>query len=131
MYKLVVIISYWIRTFYLPNPFASLGDNIMVPIGMFDFPIPTNAINMFFGSAVLVPITFCIVGRFYHKGEDSPIKGSLLFLLFYTIHNGLVYLASLADFAWWANIGIMLSYLVVLLAFEKLMYKVQNCGVVV
>ncbi|WP_294475827.1 hypothetical protein [uncultured Ruminococcus sp.] len=131
MYKFVVIISYWIRTFYLPNPFEKFGKNIMIPMGMFEFPIPTNAINILFGSAVLVPFTFWVVGIFYDKGEDRPIKGSILFLLFYALHNGLVYLASLADFAWWAIIGSLLVYLVVLFALLKLVYKLRNCGLVV
>ena len=131
MYKFVVIISYWIRTLYLPNPFEKFGKNIMMQMGMFDFPIPTYAINILFGSVVLVPSTFCVVGLFYDKGEDKPIKGSILFLLFYALHNSLVYLASLADFARWAIIGLLFAYLVVLFALVKLVYKLRNCGLVV
>lgn len=92
MYKLVAAISVIIRTFYLPNPFECLEGKIFLPCGIVDIPIPSSAVNLLFSVLVLAPISFEITGLYYEKGYDNPVKGSFLYLVFFSIHVGLLHL---------------------------------------
>ncbi len=76
MYKLFILISVVIRTFYLPNPFINF------PYGML--------INIFI-EPLLHIFTFSVVGLFYKRGE-LPFLGSFLYLFFYIVHIGLLQL---------------------------------------
>lgn len=87
MYYLVHTVSVIIRQFFVSNPFENAA--IEVPFGPVFF-------NMIIGAA-LVLITYMVVGIFY-KRRSSPAVGSMLFLLFYLVHNGLLVLMSKAEF---------------------------------
>lgn len=77
MYHIIKLLSYFIRTFLLPNPFSPLGASAEI-------------INIIFGIA-LVPITYCMVGLNYKKGSE-PGFGSFLFLVVYAINSLVTYL---------------------------------------
>lgn len=81
-YTSVASLSYLVRSFYLPNPFENYEWGIII--------------NLVVGAA-LYPITFKVVGLFYKRGY-APVLGSILYLLFYTIHTGLLVLLSKFDF---------------------------------
>ena len=87
MYYLVHTVSVIIRQFFVSNPFENAA--IEVPFGPVFF-------NLIIGAA-LVPITYMVVGIFY-KRRSSPAVGSMLFLMFYLVHNGLLVLMSKAEF---------------------------------
>ena len=98
MGEIMVILSVIIRTFYLPNPFESLGTMGIV-------------YNLML-SSFLVPLTFIVVGMYYNRGS-FPFLGSLLFLVFYVIHNELILVMSIFNFAiWWIAI-VIFAYIMV------------------
>lgn len=87
MYYLIYTISVIYRQFFMANPFENA--TIEVPFGPIFF-------NMIIG-AMLVPITYMVVGIFY-KRRSFPALGSALFLFFYLAHNMLLVLMSKAEF---------------------------------
>lgn len=109
MYYVIYTISVIYRQFFMANPFENAA--IEVPFGPVFF-------NMIIGAA-LVPITYMVVGIFY-KRRSSPAVGSMLFLMFYLVHNGLLVLMSKAEF----NIFIIGIILVVYMAFLTISKKV-------
>ena len=72
----MAIISWLVRSFLLPNPFAPLGES-------------ANVINMLVGG-VFVPLTYWMVGMVYDR-ESDRITGSFLFLFVYSINTAVVY----------------------------------------
>ncbi len=82
MYKIISLLSIIIRQFLLPNPFETLVN---------------GELYNWLATALLVPLTFFIVGLFYERGS-APELGSLLFLIFYLIHTGLLMLCSVFSF---------------------------------
>lgn len=87
MYYFLHTVSVIIRQFFVSNPFEN--STIDVPFGPVFFYMIIEA--------MLVPITYMVVGIFY-KRRSSPVVGSMLFLLFYLVHNGLLVLMSKAKF---------------------------------
>ena len=87
MYYLVHTVSAIIRQFFVSNPFENAA--IDVPFGPVFFYMIIEA--------MLGPITSMVVGIFY-KRRSSPVVGSMLFLLFYLVHNVLLVLMSKAEF---------------------------------
>lgn len=80
-YHITAAICALIRFFLLPNPFQMASD------------FPEYAFLVFaFAEAIIYTVTFVVVGVYYRKGFDNPVKGSLLYLAFYAIHTGLFYL---------------------------------------
>lgn len=108
MYKLMMIVSYLIRQFYLPNPFESMGHQISIPIGMFELQIPPILLNMLV-EPVIYAFTFMIVGIYYEK-RSMPALGSFLYLMFYAIHVGVLLLMAMFNFSVMAVILIMALY---------------------
>jgi len=83
MYEMIKISSIFIRQYLLPNPFGNSPDSYFY-----------NLIAGF----ILYPITYCIVGLFY-RPRSNPLLGSFLYLLFYSIHTGMIILASTLNFS--------------------------------
>ncbi len=108
MYYLVHTVSVIIRQFFVSNPFENAA--IEVPFGPVFF-------NMIIGAA-LVLITYMVVGIFY-KRRSSPAVGSMLFLLFYLVHNGLLVLMSKAEFNKILVGIILVAYMAVLTISKK------------
>ncbi len=97
MYRLMTVISFIIRQFYLPNPFECFGNYAWF----------YNLI----AEAVLVPVSYAIVGIFYTSGE-APVIGSFLFLLAYAALTGILWLLGLVNFAWW-TIALVVAILII------------------
>ena len=75
MYKLVSIISIFIRTFILPNPYVSfIKDQNLAYL----FNIVVGGIILHFGA-------YFFTGCIYTKGVDDPAYGSTLYLISYII----------------------------------------------
>ncbi|MCH5194355.1 MAG: hypothetical protein J1F11_10360 [Oscillospiraceae bacterium] len=110
MYKIIAILSVWIRNFYLPNPFEPLENSIVINYLGIDIPIPSIFLNIL-AEPVLHCITYGLVGIYYSSKEKNPAKGSFLYLFFYCVHVGLLYLMSMVGFAEWAVIDIIVAYI--------------------
>ena len=117
MYYLVHTVSVIIRQFFVSNPFENAA--IEVPLG----PIFFNMIT----GAMLVPITYMVVGIFY-KRRSSPAVGSMLFLIFYLVHNGLLVLMSKAEFNK-IIIGIILVAYIAFLTISKKIVMRMTCSI--
>lgn len=79
-----------IRQFCLPNPFEVLGEGLTVVwqgVPILLAPILLNWI----AEAFLHPITFGVVGLYYTRGSE-PALGSILYMAFYAVHTGVLYL---------------------------------------
>jgi hypothetical protein len=126
IYYSISELSVWIRTFLLPNPFEVWGVAKTLSIGEFQIPVPTLAINIICGQFILYPAAFLVTKKYYTKGVDSPVKGSVIFLLFYCIFTGLVYLMSMAKFAKWAIISIIMAYIVLHCLVHFLVNKIKG-----
>ena len=109
MYKLMAAISIWIRQFYIPNPFEALGDGLVINMGKTSMLLPPEALN-WVAEPFMHGTTFVIVGLYYDRGS-APALGSFLYLIFYCIHTFLLWLMSLAGFATWAVILIVVLYI--------------------
>ncbi len=117
MYYWVYTISVIFRQFFMANPFENVA--IEVPLG----PIFFNMIT----GAMLVPTTYMVVGIFY-KRRSSPAVGSMLFLMFYLVHNGLLLLMSKAEFNK-IIIGIILVAYIAFLTISKKIVMRMTCSV--
>ena len=109
MYKLMVAISVLIRQFYIPNPFEAIGDGLVVNVGKIPMLLPPELLN-WVAEPFMHGITFVIVGLYYDRGS-APAFGSFLYLLFYCIHTLLLWVMSLAGFAIWAVVLIVVLYI--------------------
>lgn len=76
IYRLIALISSIIRIVYIPNPFEMLEYGYLINI---------------VAEPILHSITFGIVGLYYRRGS-YPSLGSILYLIFYCIHTGLLIL---------------------------------------
>lgn len=99
MYKIISLLSVFIRQFLLPNPFAAL---------------PNGELYNWIATALLVPISFIIVGLFY-EARSAPALGSILFLIFYLLHTGLIALCGVFNFNTIACIVIGVTYVGILI----------------
>lgn len=127
MYKIIAALSVIIRTFYLPNPFEVLGDTFPVTIGEATITMTPILMN-YLTEPLLHIITFAIVGAYYSKGVDSPAKGSFLYLMFYCVHVGLIYLMGLFSFATWPIALILIVYAMAHIGYNVLKNRLQYGG---
>lgn len=80
MYKLISIISVFLRTFIFLNPFTRYFQ-----LGLSNTPLNTSSeiiadyFNLIIGGTILCWICYPLVGIIYDKGE-FPVIGSLLYL---------------------------------------------------
>lgn len=86
MYKIMMVISMFVRQFYLPNPFECFGEwawlyNILA-------------------EPLMHSIAFGLVGLVYTRGS-APAIGSFLYLVAYTAVTGILTLMGVYSFAWW------------------------------
>ena len=92
MYKLITCISFFIRNFYLPNPFEKLQYGLIINMAI---------------EPLLHLVTFTIVGIFYERGS-APTLGSFLYLFFYIVHVSILIL--------WSSFGLTTVAITVILA---------------
>ena len=99
---------FWlIRQYAIPNPFDALGEGLTITIGEAPLLLTPEVLN-WIADPIIGAITFGIVGLYYLKGSD-PEFGSFLYMVFYAVHIGLLYLMAWAYPAMWliALIGIV------------------------
>lgn len=88
IYKVFAFISFIVRSYVMPNPFESLLGKMIELDGLEQFFVylPLNALLEY----VLYKITYAIVGLYYDRSEKTPLKGSILYFIFYWIHVGFI-----------------------------------------
>lgn len=114
-------ISTIIREFCLPNPFEKMTDKFV--INNIEF---TPTILNWIAEPIIYVITFALVGLYYTKGFDSPVKGSFLYLIFYIIHFGLLWVMACFNFSIVAVILVLLGYAFLHIAFIILKNKLSG-----
>ncbi len=110
LYRLIAFISVLIRQFILPNPFEPLGENFSITINEIVIVLTPDIIN-WITEPFLHAITFTIVGLYYKKDYNNPSLGSFLYLVFYIINVGLIYIVSSFNFSGIVIILILVLYL--------------------
>ena len=109
-YSITAALCALIRFFALPNSFQMASD----------FP-ENSLLVLIIVEPILQFVTYNVVGMYYHKGRDNPIKGSLLYLAFYAAHTGLFYLVGAFGFNIVAFAITAVLYFVVHIGFAKFM----------
>lgn len=107
LYRVIAALSILIRNFYLPNPFEKFENGIFINWIMEPF---------------IHIITFMVVGLFY-KRASAPALGSLLYLFFYAVHVGLLFICSLFSFTQFSISIIIVLYIVILIGLANLKNK--------
>lgn len=123
MYSIIAALSAFIRTFYLPNPFEVIGD-IAIPFMGTAIAIPPIVIN-FLAAPILHAITYGVVGLYYTRHKNSPAFGSFLYLLFFCIHVGLLYLMAMMKFALWAVLAVLVAYMLCHMFINAIRHKLR------
>ncbi len=124
MYSLVKLISMLIRQFFLPNPFLILPDFTLTILNV-NSVIPSSGfapILNVLASIILVPVSYYVAG-IYYEPRSAPAWGSFLFLLFYSVHTGLLHLMLLFGFTIWSIVFILLTYICIHIFFNILYAK--------
>lgn len=88
IYKVFAFISFLVRNLAIPNPFNSLQGQY-IEINGLEFPVIPEIINILV-EPILGVFTFIIVGLYYDRSEKTPLKGSILYFIFYWIHVGFI-----------------------------------------
>lgn len=109
MYNITAVLCALIRFFVLPN-------SLQMAI---DFPEHSFLVFVL-AEPILYFVTYFVVGIYYQKGYDNPIKGSILYLIFYFIHMGLFYLMGLFGFNTVAIVVIVVLYIAAHIGFAEL-----------
>lgn len=107
MRAIVALISVFVRQCCLPNPFECFGNN-------------GEVINLAV-EPVMHFVAFSFVGTVYQRGE-SPILGSILYLVAYMAIVGVLKLMGLFSFAWWWVLIVVIAAVaawVVLIRFRR------------
>lgn len=97
MYKFIALMSLLIRQFYIPNPFETLEYGYSINI-ILELP--------------LYLLTYNVVGLYYSKGSNSTL-GSILYLIFYIIHVGLLFLMGILQWNTIAIVSIFILYIAI------------------
>lgn len=121
MYNIISTSSLIIRQLFLPNPFENLSQYYTIVIFGVDYALFPVLINL-----IVEPILFIItrfIVRIYYEPRSNPPLGSFLYLLFYMIHVGLIFLAGLFGFTAWAFIIIVVFYIASHIGFHELHEK--------
>ena len=124
MYKLFLIVSILVRQFLLPNPFEALGEGLTITISGGSFLLIPDILNLI-AEPILYGITYAVVGLYYDRGSNAAL-GSFLYLMFYCIHTFLLWLMSLAGFAVWAVVLVLVGYILCHVGFAVLRERVER-----
>jgi len=103
-YQIMKGSSILIRQFCFPNPFNGFQN--------------AEGLNWIVGIA-LCPFTYLIVGIYYSSRSNPPL-GSFLYLVFYSVHTGLIALAGVFHFSKISIIIIVMTYIFILGGIKKL-----------
>lgn len=83
MFKIMHVISAFVRQFLLPNPYAS----------WFEMEIYADLFNIVIGGFILHILAYLLNGAAYTKGVDSPTAGSAGYLISYCYLTLIIILA--------------------------------------
>lgn len=108
-YSIVAALSTLVRQFLLPNPFDPLGEEFAITVNDVVMPLHPLVLN-WIAEPFLHAFTFAVVGIYYRKGRHNPALGSFLYLLFYSVHVGMIYIVSSFGFARAAIIIVIVAY---------------------
>ena len=97
LYRIIRLLSLFVRNFCLPNPFENLR-NHTINFNGYDIPIIPELLNFMF-EGVMYSITYAVVDIYYNKNEKNSAKGSLLYLVFYIYHTTLLGVLSKLNFS--------------------------------
>lgn len=109
MYKFIAAVSVLLRQFILPNPFESLGESFDVTLFDITIQMTPDILNWIVEPGLHL-LAFGVTRIYYARGLQDPSVGSLLYLIFYALHTGLLILMSTASFAWWVVIPLVVLY---------------------
>ena len=109
LYVSLAGLFWFVRQFFIPNPFEVLGDGITVTIKGTPVLLTPDTLNWIAGLG-LPAFTYLLVGLYYNRGEN-PALGSVLYMAFFCIHTWLLHLMSLAYPAYWLMILIGVVYI--------------------
>ena len=90
LYSFFATLFWIIRQFAIPNPFEALGEGLVVTIGEAPILLSPELLN-WIADPVIAAFTFGVVGLYYISRSD-PAFGSILYMVFYALHIGLLYL---------------------------------------
>ena len=90
LYTFLATLFWIIRQFAIPNPFDALGEGLVVAIGAAPILLSPELLNWIV-DPMIATITFGVVGLYY-IGRSDPALGSILYMFFYALHIGLLYL---------------------------------------
>jgi hypothetical protein len=79
-----------VRQFAIPNPFDVLGEGLTVTIGGAPILLSPELLN-WIADPITAAFTFGLVGLHYISRSD-PALGSILYMFFYALHIGFLYL---------------------------------------
>ncbi len=126
IYGIIAAISVLVRQFVLPNPFEPLGEEFAINIKDVVIPLSPILAN-WIAEPFLHASAFAVTGIYYRKGHHNPALGSFLYLLFYSIHVGIIYIVSSFGFTWAAIIAAIICYIALHIGINiiknKLTYK--------
>lgn len=111
IYATIATIFWIIRQYAIPNPFEALGDGITIILADSPFLLSPEILN-WIADPIISGMTFLIVGLYYMRGS-APALGSILYMVFYTIHIGLLYLLLSIYPMFWLMIVIVLLYIMI------------------
>lgn len=114
IYSALATIFWLVRQIAIPNPFEALGDGLTIMIDESPLLLTPEILN-WIADPIIASLTFLIVGLYYISGT-APALGSILYMLFYAIHIGLLYLLLSIYPTIWLMILISLLYLAIHIA---------------
>lgn len=80
MYRLIHLISAFVRQFLLPNPYINIIDNEAY----------ADLFNIIIGGTIIHIFAFILTGCGYQRGVDDPASGSIGYLISYCYLTGLI-----------------------------------------
>lgn len=93
----------------MPNPFDTLGEGLVITIESTPIVLSPELLN-WLADPIIAGFTFAIVGLYYIR-SSNPSLGSILYMVFYAIHLGLLYLISSAYPTMWLMVLIGIAYI--------------------
>ena len=122
IYTTLAALFWFMRQFVFPNPFEVLGEGIAITIRN-DVLILSPELLNWFADPIIYVITFGVVGLYYIRGS-APALGSILYMIFYTIHICLIYWVLSFYPTIWVMILIIIVYVV--LHVSALIYRISK-----
>lgn len=127
IYRILATLFWFVRQFLVPNPFDALGEGIPVVLANIPIVLSPELLN-WFADPIIAVLTYGVVGLYYIKRSD-PELGSILYMIFYAIHIGLLYLMLSIYPIVWLMILIGGIYLGLHVTAVILIHKSNSCSV--